>query len=221
MKKIYKDEQSGVFKICLIIVALILISTISMLAQFPPGIYENFGAPVPEMFTAKWFIILLGPVFFCVIILVFGSAFSKSAFNFKKWKQYLMKNGRKCTGYVTDIEIRSGYDHDGRYRTSYRYKVSYVDPDTEDMKTFTTPVLIKVNQNIAGATCDVYVAPQPTDIERFQDRSDELIRVNNNNIQMTLNPIKLAGAAYHNTAKKGWLGDEIAVDFIFYGNAGR
>lgn len=215
MKKEYKCEKSLRFTICIVIVIFVILSVISSLLRIPACMYRNFGAPVPDLFSKEWFALVIGPAFFCVFVLWFGSGFLKGTTNFRKWKAYMIKNGSRYDGFVTGIEESVSYETDGGKHTSYRYRVSYIEPDSGDMKSFVTPVVNKVNFNITGATCDVYVSAKPSEWDSFIDRSDEMVRVESGKIQMSLNPFKLAKITFHNTSREGWLGDELAVNFVF------
>lgn len=195
-----KATASGICKFAaLLIGVLVILDTVS-------NIKTNGIA------AASGFITVILVVTFCTVC---GRILDKQVYNHRKWHNYLKENGTKYTGYVEDVleERRiSASDTSGSNRYSYYFTVRYVDLDGKS-NLLKTPVLSFIPDKEQRYICDVYEVKQdPGWDEGKGDPTSEVVNITDNEVQISLNPIKIWRALIKSSDQE-WFGNTVADNF--------
>lgn len=210
MKYFYSNEKNieavvcYVFSVCLLLFGI----TMSFKLPFSWDMRENVPAPFSEEWCGSVITVILAAAF----IAWCGRSLQREALNRRRWHRLLVEKGTKYKGTVTEIIESSNISaENGDRHMSYRFKVSYFDPNIGINKDFVTEVLSFCPDKDVQYSCDVYEVKEPLEKET-DDPTSSLITVGDNKATFNFNPIKLLTAVNAKSRQKQF-GNVIADNF--------
>lgn len=157
-----------------------------------------------DLFSIKWWISISGVILIDIFIIYCGKILDTERKNYKKWISYLVENGVKCNGYVTEITYVK--------KDTYKLKICYYSElQKKDIDFYAFNIIIKTLDKNKKILCDVY---EISEQHKIPDYDAEVIRVDENRIDFNINPIKLFKVVRRKYQRK-WFGNIVAVDFHY------
>lgn len=157
-----------------------------------------------DLFSIKWWISISGVILIDIFIIYCGKILDTERKNYKKWISYLVENGVKCNGYVTEITYVK--------KDTYKLKICYYSElQKKDIDFYASNIIIKTLDKNKKILCDVY---EISEQHKIPDYDAEVIRVDENRIDFNINPIKLFKVVRRKYQRK-WFGNIVAVDFHY------
>lgn len=186
----------------------LILSYISSIILLLFAIIGNTKSPINEsafeLFSIKWWISISGVILIDIFIIYISKILDTERKNYKKWISYLVENGVRCNGCVTEITYVK--------KDTYKFKICYYSKLQQKNIDFYAPIIIiktlDVNKKIL---CDVY---EISDYHKIHDYDAEVIRLGENRIDLNINPIKLFSVVRRKSQRK-WFGNMVAVDFHY------
>ena len=157
-----------------------------------------------DLFSIKWWISISGVILIDIFIIYCGKILDTERKNYKKWISYLVENGVKCNGYVTEITYVK--------KDTYKLKICYYSElQKKDIDFYASNIIIKTLDKNKKILCDVY---EISEQHKISDYDAEVIRVDENRIDFNINPIKLFKVVRRKYQRK-WFVNIVAVDFHY------
>ena len=190
-------ETRIIYIVCSIMSLLAVISNTNILI-------ENMQQAFNIRSLIAWSVTIICVILFDIYSIYLGNLFETERKNFKEWKDYLLNNGIKGKGVVTEIKNIN--------KNTYEFRIGYFSELQKNDIEFYTPIINIPNlEHNKKILCDVY---ESREYKPVVDYDAEVIKISGARIELTFNPFKLHKLV-EKKYKREWFGNAIATNFYY------